>query len=304
MNAMSESETACQACGNSLRDGARFCPRCGADRDERPAPPPGSVCAACGESALHHGRFCRACGLPVAPVAETHRPVERVKRRARGPVVALGGVVLVLAGCGVAAVIALGHRSPAPARALATAQVLARDNQRQVHMPAADPRPAATPANPVSTAIVIRKVVTKVLEETSTADVPAPAPARPPVAAQTAAPRQSPAIAGPLSTVTDYWADVRAHDFTGAYALLVPGSIGQSEAQFVADEQAANIGSAAFEGRLIDRTPASATVAVISLVTDDAQFGCRDWSGSYDLVGGDGGWLIAHADLGVQACGG
>jgi hypothetical protein len=49
---------------------------------------------------------------------------------------------------------------------------------------------------------------------------------------------------------------------------------------------------------------ATATVAVDSLTTKDKQFGCRTWSGSYDLVQQSGQWLIEQASITPQPCGG
>jgi hypothetical protein len=108
---------------------------------------------------------------------------------------------------------------------------------------------------------------------------------------------------GPAATLAFYWSAVRAHDFPAAYALLVPGSTGQIESRFVGSEVEAGITAVRFEGQVIDSSSAGATVKVASLTTDDAEFGCRRWSGACDMTQGVARWLIAHADLTVQRCG-
>jgi hypothetical protein len=77
-----------------------------------------------------------------------------------------------------------------------------------------------------------------------------------------------------------------------------------TEAQFVAQETQAGIQSVSFNGHVTAQNGGTATVAVDSLMTKDEQFGCRAWSGSYDLVQQSGQWLIERASITPQACGG
>jgi hypothetical protein len=104
-----------------------------------------------------------------------------------------------------------------------------------------------------------------------------------------------------LGTVDAYWAAIRRRDFEAAYGYLVPGSAG-SRSGFVASERQQGIQSVSFRGRLAGSSRSSADVEVVSLVTHDRKFGCRTWSGSYDLVGHEGGWLIKRADLTIRSC--
>jgi len=109
---------------------------------------------------------------------------------------------------------------------------------------------------------------------------------------------------GPLAVLESYWSAIQAHAFAVAYGYLVPGAIPQSEPAFVALEQHEGIEKVEFHGRVTAMSPTSATVAVDSLVTDDHQFGCRTWTGSYGLSHGTSGWRIANANITPKPCGG
>lgn len=107
-----------------------------------------------------------------------------------------------------------------------------------------------------------------------------------------------------LETLERYWDDVGAHNFTGAYAHLAPGASGLSESEFISSEQRAGIQHVAFHGKLGESSGSgSATVDVVSLVTHDEQFGCRVWSGSYQITEESGSWLIEKAALTPRPCG-
>lgn len=113
-----------------------------------------------------------------------------------------------------------------------------------------------------------------------------------------------PQAVSPLDAVNGYWMDIRAHNFAQAYAYLAPGAIELSESQFIASERGAHIRSARFHGRVTSSSQATATVEVISLTTDDAQFNCRVWSGSYEMTDDGSGWQIARANLSPRPCSG
>jgi hypothetical protein len=115
---------------------------------------------------------------------------------------------------------------------------------------------------------------------------------------------QASATPAPLQALDGYWTDIRAHDFSGAYRYLAPGAIGLSESQFVASEREARVESVRFSGEVESNSGASVTVEVTSLVTHDAQFGCRTWTGSYTMEEVGGGWRIARAELSPQPCSG
>ncbi|HEY3959291.1 MAG TPA: DUF4352 domain-containing protein [Solirubrobacteraceae bacterium] len=105
-----------------------------------------------------------------------------------------------------------------------------------------------------------------------------------------------------LDALNGYWSDIAAHRFSGAYDYLVPDSVKMTESQFVASEQESHIESAQFRGHVESSSGSSATVEVVSLITRDKQYGCRKWSGSYEMSDEGGGWLIERANLSPQPC--
>ncbi len=111
------------------------------------------------------------------------------------------------------------------------------------------------------------------------------------------------ANSGPVAALTSYWQNINGHQFSAAYAMLVPGSVSQSESAFVSQERQAGIQSATFSGHVASNDGSAATVDVDSLVTRDSQFGCRAWSGAYQLSNGSGQWLIDKASITPGPCG-
>jgi hypothetical protein len=111
-----------------------------------------------------------------------------------------------------------------------------------------------------------------------------------------------PTSGGPLAAVNLYWHSIDVHDFAAAYGYLAPGTVPQSEAQFASDEQNAGIHSATFRGSVVSDVGNTSTVATNSLVTDDSQFGCRTWTGSYALAYESGRWLITKAMITPAPC--
>jgi hypothetical protein len=115
-------------------------------------------------------------------------------------------------------------------------------------------------------------------------------------------PAAAEADAPPLRAVALYWSDIGAGEYAPAYALLVPGTIGLTGAQFVAAERGNRIKSVEFQGSVAASTNSSATVRVSLLRTVDAAHGCRLWTGSYSVVLRAGQWLIARGDITPHAC--
>jgi hypothetical protein len=107
---------------------------------------------------------------------------------------------------------------------------------------------------------------------------------------------------GSLAAVSSYWREIDRHDFAGAYSLLVPGAVPQTEAEWAAAEQRNGIESAKFDGRTLTNTATGSTVEVLSLITRDMRFGCRSWTGTYQMVSRGGRWLIARADITPAPC--
>jgi hypothetical protein len=110
------------------------------------------------------------------------------------------------------------------------------------------------------------------------------------------------AVLGPLQTVQRYWRAVATQNYAAAYRDLARGSVPQDAASFISQEQRANIQNVSFRGTLLSVVGASATVTVNSLQTTDGQFGCRTWSGTYQLSRQNGRWLIEHASITPAPC--
>lgn len=107
----------------------------------------------------------------------------------------------------------------------------------------------------------------------------------------------------PLETLNRYWSDIRDHAFATAYGYLASGAAaGQPESVFVSGEQRAHISNAQFHGTVTSNSGSTATVGVDSLVTEDAQFGCRSWSGTYTLSHESGEWRISRAAITPHGC--
>jgi hypothetical protein len=105
-----------------------------------------------------------------------------------------------------------------------------------------------------------------------------------------------------LGALERYWEDIGEHNYTGAYIYLAPGASGLSESEFISSEQHAGIQDAAFHGRVLSSSDSGAKIEVVSLVTHDQQFGCRDWSGSYEMTDQSDMWLIEKAVITPRPC--
>ena len=88
----------------------------------------------------------------------------------------------------------------------------------------------------------------------------------------------------------------------GRVPFLASGSVPQTQAQFVSDERQSQIATVDFHGQLVATTNSSATVTVDSLTTNDSQFGCRTWTGTYQLTKDGNRWLIARAVITPTPC--
>jgi hypothetical protein len=82
------------------------------------------------------------------------------------------------------------------------------------------------------------------------------------------------------------------------------GATGLSESEFVSSEEKEQIAGAEFHGQVGSSSGSSTTVEVVSLVTHDQHYGCRSWTGSYEMTDGSGRWLIEHATLTPRSCSG
>lgn len=112
----------------------------------------------------------------------------------------------------------------------------------------------------------------------------------------------SPPVPPALAAVSSYWEAIARHDFAAAYAILAPGAVPQTEGQWASAEQSTGVESVRFKGEVGDASDNHATITVVSLVTVDRRFGCRSWSGTYELSSEHGRWLIARADITPRPC--
>jgi hypothetical protein len=115
-------------------------------------------------------------------------------------------------------------------------------------------------------------------------------------------PPPPPPAPGALTAVDNYWNDIATGDYAGAYSLLAPGSLNQTESQFIAQHQAENITNVKFRGAVQSSNGTQATVGIVTLQTTDSANGCRNWSGQYQLSDASGSWLIERASLTPSAC--
>jgi hypothetical protein len=225
-------------------------------------------CQTCGKPFGAEDRFCGACGTvrPPRPIAaERSRPTLLPPGWPAGMIAAAAAAIAVLGAVALIAVSSSGKtKHPVPNPATSTSEASASSEQ---------PTSVAQP-------------------ETGTSTATSPSQTSPPQSATA------------LDAVNAYWADIRAHNFAGAYAYLEPGTVELSESEFIASEQRAQIGSVRFHGRATSGSETTATVEVVSLTTRDSQYGCRRWTGSYEMINSASGWQIARANLSPHSCSG
>jgi hypothetical protein len=113
-----------------------------------------------------------------------------------------------------------------------------------------------------------------------------------------------------MAALDNYWQDVDRHDFAAAYGYYAPGATNVNEQQFISRLEGEGVSSASFTGTVTASTRSDdllgrsfATVAVTSLVTRDAEHGCRRWSGTYTMLLEETGlWHIQGAALRARPC--
>jgi hypothetical protein len=113
-----------------------------------------------------------------------------------------------------------------------------------------------------------------------------------------------------IRALDNYWQDIEQHAYGAAFGFYSPGALDVTEAQFVSEQERAGVKSASFGGTVTASTKSLdqpnrsyATVTVTSLVTHDAQHGCRSWTGSYTMLLEESGlWHIQQAALNVHPC--
>jgi hypothetical protein len=102
--------------------------------------------------------------------------------------------------------------------------------------------------------------------------------------------------------VTREWAFISASNFTAAYDLFVPGSVGGESAFVAGHQQDAPISASVSVGTPTLNSPTDASVPLLSLQTQDSVNGCKNWTGSYEMQQVSGQWLISKANIQSQPC--
>jgi hypothetical protein len=267
----------------------RFCPTCGTERSGTDA-----HCRKCGREfrgpnaadvPASGARDSR--GVPEPPVQDATQP-SAASRRSRLPLIA-GAVVLTFGVGTAAAVLASQGGSKQPHRPPKLANVPTPTNPQS---PPGGPSSSSSAAPTVSSPSTGPGTGSTSTAQTPTTPAPQAKTSAVPVTSST-----------PLGAVEHYWADIHMHDFAAAYGYLLPGSIEKTEGQFIAEEKREHVGAIQFRGTVSSRSGSGATVAVLTLITHDSTYGCRGWSGSYEMQESSGDWLIGRANLSPRPCG-
>jgi hypothetical protein len=252
-------------------------------------------CPNCGTPYGAEDRFCGSCGATrlAQPVTVSH--AASASARPRLPSVEtpwlIGGAVAVALAVGVGVVLLTSGSGGA--------------SRSTLPPNAAAPLAASTGTDPETNTSEANVSETSTgTYEGSSESAESPANAQQEAESSSTTTQESQSSSSPVGALDSYWADIQAHHFSEAYGYLASGSAGLSEAQFVAGEREAKIESVQFNGSTTSDSGSSATVAVASLVTHDAKYGCRRWSGSYTMTEGGEGWRIERAALTPRACSG
>jgi hypothetical protein len=103
-----------------------------------------------------------------------------------------------------------------------------------------------------------------------------------------------------LATVETYWADLNNDAFYDAWTWLAPGI--STASAFATGEEDIGFESGTFDGDVIAASGDSATIAITYLETMDQEYGCRTWTGDYDMMYEDGSWVIGRAAIVPTSC--
>jgi len=126
----------------------------------------------------------------------------------------------------------------------------------------------------------------------------------PPPAATPAPAGSASAASAVADAIYGYWDAIRQGDYATAFTYLSPSEQHQlgGEQTFVSQHVADPLQSVAVRVAVSSVSSATATATVVRLQTTAPSTGCRNWSGSYQVVNEGGSWLIASAKLNFSAC--
>jgi hypothetical protein len=130
-------------------------------------------------------------------------------------------------------------------------------------------------------------------------------PSAPPVQAAAPPPSSPPTESEAVqAAVYTYWSELQLNDYRAAFNFMTPseqqsvGGLGtwlNYYANDPVDSVNVKLGPASVSGD-------TASVPIASLETVGGSTGCKDWTGEYQLVRGEAGWLINRANLHPAAC--
>lgn len=110
----------------------------------------------------------------------------------------------------------------------------------------------------------------------------------------------APGPAGPATSLESYWGDIDTGAYAKAWTYLSPGA--ESETAFVDGEKQARPTNIELQGTLTGISSIHAAIVISRLITHDQQYGCRSWSGHYDMTRDASHWLIGSAHITPKAC--
>lgn len=102
------------------------------------------------------------------------------------------------------------------------------------------------------------------------------------------------------NTIHQEFALISEHKFSAAYALLAP-SLQTGESGWVNSHRENGIYSVNVATSATVHSPESATASIDSMRTLDGE-GCKNWTGSWNLIKIDGRWRIDEANISPGQC--
>lgn len=102
------------------------------------------------------------------------------------------------------------------------------------------------------------------------------------------------------NTIQREFSLITEHKFSAAYALLAP-SQQTGEAGWVNAHRGEGIYNVSVATTATVHSPESATASIVKMRTLDGE-GCKNWTGSWNLIKIDGQWRINEANINPEPC--
>jgi hypothetical protein len=230
----------------------------------------------------HPGYATPAAGYPVqqgqAPLPQHHEQRSTTSRWLIGGIAA---AVVAIVGVGVAVVLSTGGSST-PTQLVAAPVVTGGSST--VTTPASTAAKTSPPSHPSTPTPSTPTVTTPAVVTTPRVTI-----------SQQVGQRQA-----VENTIHQEFALISEHKFSAAYALLAP-SLQTGEEGWVDSHREEGIYNVSVATNATIHSPESATASIISMRTLDGG-GCKDWTGSWNLLKVDGQWRIDEANLTPESC--